>query len=368
LYLQTGSSNGDADMTPIVKGRGSGFNTPNRFERFHFEPLDIDWGEEPGAQHLPTTFYHDTSRSILAKNTSPDLPFTYSINPYRGCEHGCIYCYARPSHEYLGFSAGMDFETKIMVKLDAPQLLDRALQKASWQPQMVAFSGNTDCYQPVERRLEITRKCLEVFLKYRNPVGLITKNALVLRDVDILSEMAKLNLVHVMLSITSLDADLVRRMEPRTSTPENRLAAIEKLAEAGIPVGVNAAPMIPGLTDEELPAILKAAAERGAKSAGYILVRLPGAVEPLFLDWLRREVPDRAAKIINRIRDTRSGELSDARFGSRLVGEGHIAKTINDLFLLHTRKFNLTKRWSAVSTENFVNVHRQQLELFDDQR
>jgi DNA repair photolyase len=350
------------------KGRSSGFNTPNRFERFHFEPLDIEWGNEREAQRVATTFYHDTSRSILAKNTSPDLPFTYSINPYRGCEHGCIYCYARPSHEYLGFSAGMDFETKIMVKLDAPMLLERTLSKKSWQPQMVAFSGNTDCYQPVERKLELTRNCLKVFLKYRNPVGLITKNALVLRDVDILQEMVRFNLVHVMLSITSLDADLIRKMEPRTSTPEKRLEAIEKLALAGIPVGVNAAPMIPGLTDEELPAILKAAAERGAMSAGYILVRLPGAVEPLFLDWLKREVPARAAKVINRIKDTRNGDLSDARFGVRMIGEGHIAKSINDLFTLHVRKYNLAKRWSAVSTEHFISRHHNQMELFEEGR
>ena len=355
-------------MTKNVKGRSSGFNTPNRFEQLHFEPLDIDWGSDDEAQHVSTIFYHDTSRSILAKNTSPDLPFTYSINPYRGCEHGCIYCYARPSHEYLGFSAGLDFETKIMVKLDAPQLLEAALRKKSWQPQMVAFSGNTDCYQPAERRLEITRKCLEVFLKFRNPIGLITKNALVLRDMDILQEMVKFNLVHVMVSITSLDAELIRKMEPRTSTPEKRLEAIEKLARAGIPVGVNAAPIIPGLTDEELPAILKAAEQRGATSAGYILVRLPGAVEPLFLDWLQRAIPSRAAKVINRIKDTRDGDLSDARYGSRLTGEGHIAKTINDLFTLHARKYHLTKRWSGLSTDNFISEYQSQMKLFEENR
>ena len=208
--------------TTHPRGRAATFNTPNRFEKTHLEPLDIDvpYGED--IPPTPTTFYSDTSKTVLAKNDSPDLPFTYSINPYRGCEHGCIYCYARPSHEYLGFSAGLDFETKIMVKMDAPRLLEEHLRRKSWVPQMVALSGNTDCYQPVERKLQITRKCLEVFLRFRNPVSLITKNALVVRDIDIISEMAKLNLIHVMLSITTLDPDLARTMEPRTSTSSRR--------------------------------------------------------------------------------------------------------------------------------------------------
>ncbi len=346
------------------KGRSAGFNTPNRFEQTHLEPIDIDvqYGEE--LPPVSTTFFIDSSKSILAKNNSPDLPFDYSINPYRGCEHGCIYCYARPSHEYLGFSAGLDFETKIMVKTDAPRLLTETLGKKSWRPQMVAFSGNTDCYQPVERSLRITRGCLEVFLDFRNPVGLITKNALVVRDIDLLQEMAGMNLVHVMLSITTLDPDRARRMEPRTSTPENRLKAIETLAKAGVTVGVNAAPIIPGFTDEELPAILSAAADHGATSAGYILVRLPGAVEPLFLDWVRREFPDRAAKILNRIKETRHGELSDSRFGKRMSGEGEIAKTIKELFNVHARKHGLNKRWSGLSTEHFRRVGTAQMEMF----
>ena len=351
-------------MSSIIRGRGAASNTPNRFQRFHFEPLELDLEYESEIHPLPTTFYRDTSLSILAKNDSPDLPFEYSINPYRGCEHGCVYCYARPSHEYLGFSAGLDFETKIMVKMDAPVLLEEAITRKSWKPQMVAFSGNTDCYQPVERKLQLTRKCLEVFLKYRNPVGLITKNALVLRDIDILREMARLNLVHVVLSITSLNPELTRKMEPRTSTPDNKLKAIEQLAKEGVLVGVNVAPIIPGLTDEELPAILKAASEHGATSAGYILLRLPGAVEQLFLDWLAHELPERAGKIINRIRDTRRGKLSDARFTSRLKGEGEIAKTIATLFDINARKYNLTKRWSNLSTEHFRRSHQEQMEIF----
>jgi DNA repair photolyase len=346
------------------KGRAAGFNTPIRFQRLHLEPMEIYLQYEGDPPPLRTTFFHDSSRSILAKNDSPDIPFTYSINPYRGCEHGCIYCYARPSHEYLGFSAGLDFETKIMVKLNAPRLLEETLCKKSWQPQEVAFSGNTDCYQPVERKLEITRKCLQVFLKYRNPIGIVTKNALVLRDIDILREMAKLNLVHVMISVTSLDPALIRKMEPRTPAPAVRLQTIEELARNEIPVGVNAAPIIPGLTDEELPAILNAAAKRGATTAGYILARLPGPVESLFFEWVNREFPDRASKIISRIRDTRQGQLSDARFGTRMTGEGHIAKAINDLFNLHAQKYNLTKRWCGLSTDRFVSHRDPQMELF----
>jgi DNA repair photolyase len=350
-------------ISTTTKGRASSFNPPNRFEKHHLEPIEIDIPYEE-APPVPTTFYNDTSRTILAKNDSPDIPFTFSINPYRGCEHGCIYCYARPSHEYLGFSAGLDFESKIMVKMDAPQLLEEALQKKSWKPQIVAFSGNTDCYQPVERKLQLTRKCLEVFLNYRNPVGMITKNALVLRDADILQEMSRLNLVHVMLSITTLDPDLARIMEPRTSSPINRLKTVKTLAEKGITVGVNVAPIIPGLTDEEIPAILNAAVEHGAYSAYYMLLRLPGAVEPLFLDWVRRTLPDRAGKIINRIKDTRGGRMSDSRFGSRMKGQGEIANAVETLFRLNARKLKLNRRWEDLSVEHFRHPAPQQTSLF----
>ncbi|MER3525338.1 MAG: radical SAM protein [Ignavibacteria bacterium] len=342
-----------------AKGRGAAFNPPNRFEKTRRETIDIDVSYDDDAPPVRTTFYLDSSKTILARNDSPDLPFRYSINPYRGCEHGCIYCYARPSHEYLGFSAGWDFESKILVKMNAAQLLEQTLQHKRWQPQIVACSGNTDCYQPVERRLHLTRQCLEVFLRYRNPVGLITKNALVVRDLDLLQEMTKYRLVHVMVSITSLDAELVRTMEPRTSTPEKRLETIAMVAQHGIPVGVNVAPIIPGLTDEELPAILKAAAAHGAQSAGYILLRLPGAVRELFVEWLQRTVPDRAGKVLNRIRDTRQGALSDARFGTRLKGEGQIAATIRQLFTLNVHKYGLNNRWSGLSTEHFRRVSRE---------
>ena len=350
--------------TTQPKGRSASFNTPNRFERTHLEPLEIDVPYGDDIPPTPTSFYNDTSKTILAKNDSPDLPFAYSINPYRGCEHGCIYCYARPSHEYLGFSAGLDFETKIMVKMEAARLLEEQFRKKNWEPQVVALSGNTDCYQPVERRLQITRKCLGVFLGFRNPVSLITKNALVLRDRDIIKEMAKLDLIHVMLSITTLDADLARTMEPRTSSPQNRLNAIKELARDGIPVGVNVAPIIPGLTDEEIPAILKAAAEHGATRASYILVKLPGAVEPLFIDWLNRSLPQRAGKIINRIRDTRGGSLNDPRFGFRMTGEGEIAGAISSLFALQANKHGLSTRYEELSTSHFRRPDRTQLEMF----
>lgn len=345
------------------KGRGAGFNTPNRFERLHRIPLALE-PDPDDDRPVRTAFFEDTSRTILARNDSPDLDFTYSLNPYRGCEHGCIYCYARPSHEYLGFSAGLDFESKIMVKTRAPELLAATFRRKSWDPQIVVLSGNTDCYQPAERKLEITRRCLEVFLEFRNPVGIITKNALILRDLDILRAMARHDLVHVLISVTSLNPELIRVMEPRTSTPATRLETIAALAENGIPVGVNAAPIIPGLTDEELPSILRESASRGARSAGYILVRLPGAVEPLFTEWVGRVLPDRAGKVLNRMKETRAGALSDARFGTRMTGEGEIAESINALFRVHAARYGLDRRWDGVTTAHFRRSGGAQQDLF----
>ena len=337
-----------------MRGRGAAFNTPNRFDRQHFEPLDLEPDpDDDGKRAVKTVYLKDSSRSILAKNDSPDVPYTYSINPYRGCEHGCIYCYARNSHEYLGFSAGIDFETKIMVKQDAPELLEEAFRKKSWQPQMVCFSGNTDCYQPVERKLQITRRCLEVFLKFRNPVGVITKNNLILRDIDIIKELASMNLVITTISITTLDEDLARVMEPRTSTPANRLQAVERIAAAGIPVTVNLAPIIPGLNDEEMPSILREAANCGARSASYTMLHLASALQPLFVEWVQRELPDRAPKILNRIRETRGGKLNDSTFGKRMKGEGEIAESIGKLFKLNRAKYGLAGNHFAFSTDLF---------------
>ena len=348
-------------MTYQARGRGAGFNPPNRFERLHLEPVAE---ESTTDRQIPTEFFVDSTRSILARNESPDIPFRYSINPYRGCEHGCIYCYARPSHEYLGFSAGTDFESKILVKPEAPALLEQAFERKSWRPQVVAFSGNTDPYQPAERQLELTRRCLEVFLKFRNPVSIITKNFLVARDIDILQQLAALDLVHVHISITTNNSELARVMEPRTSAPARRLEAVEKLAAGGIPTGVNVAPVIPGLTDEEMPAILRAAAARGAKTAAYILVRLPGAVEPLFVEWLKRVLPLRASKILSRLREVRGGRMSDSRFGSRMSGEGKIAESIQDLFRLTCRRYHLNEQEIELSTRHFRRLSAPQLDLF----
>ncbi|MEX2401424.1 MAG: PA0069 family radical SAM protein [Rhodothermales bacterium] len=349
---------------PARRGRAARINTPNRFEPFHVEE-DPSALEADELRQVETAYFVDDTKSILAKNESPDVGFTYSINPYRGCEHGCIYCYARPSHEYLGFSAGLDFETKILVKERAPVLLSAAFQKPSWDPQVVALSGNTDPYQPIDRRLELTRRCLEVFLKHRNPVAIITKNYLVTRDVDVLEEMARLNLVTVALSITTLRSDLVGVMEPRTSRPGRRLQAIEELARRGIPTSVNVAPVVPGLTDEEMPAILEAAADRGASRAAYIMLRLPGPVTELFLDWLSREFPDRVNKVVHRLESLRRGDLSDSRFGVRMRGEGEWSDLVRHLFHVSCRKYGLNASNAPLSTDGFRRLRNGQRSLFD---
>lgn len=351
-----------------VHGRGASFNPPNRFEEIHVEraPEEIaQYFDDPEPDRkILTKFFLDHTKSILAKNDSPDLGFTYSINPYRGCEHGCIYCYARPSHEYLGFSAGVDFETKILVKHDAAGLLEKQFRELSWEPQVVLLSGNTDCYQPVERRLHLTRQCLEVFLKYRNPVSMITKNALVCRDVDVLKNLASQNLVFVIISVTTLSGELARKMEPRTSSPEKKLEAIEVLANNGIPVGVNVAPIIPGLNDIEIPSILQAASKRGATMAGHTLVRLPYAVRDLFLDWLHREFPDKEAKILNRIRGVREGKLTSSEFGKRMTGEGPLADAIGHLFDTSCAKYGLNRGKIRLSTDQFIHPSGSQLSIF----
>ncbi len=351
-----------------LKSRGAGLNTPNRFEQIYVDYYDKDadgyFDENEEAQRIPTTYYFDNTKTILAKNDSPDLGFDLSINPYRGCEHGCIYCYARPTHEYLGFSAGLDFETKIMVKKNAPELLEEAFLDKKFKPQPIMFSGNTDCYQPIERKFELTRKCIEVFKKFRHPVSLITKNALIQRDIDVLSEMAKMNLASAVISITTLKRDLSRKMEPRTSVPMKKLETIEKLAKNGIPVGVNVAPVIPGLTDEEIPAILKAASERGAIFAGTIIIRLPYAVKELFVEWVNRNYPEKASKIINRIHEVRNGNLNDPNWGTRFSGEGEIAESIHQLFNASCKKLHLNETKIKKDYSLFRRVYKGQEELF----
>jgi DNA repair photolyase len=376
LMGTTRSSRIELGRPDALKGRGTPDNPANRFEVLHYEASErdeVDAGvtwidddeEEEGAASPRTLYLRDASRSILSHNKSPDVPFDASVNPYRGCEHGCVYCYARPSHEYLGFSAGLDFETKILVKPDAPSLLRKALASPRWTPQVIGMCGVTDPYQPIERRARITRGCLEVLRDFRNPVGLISKNALVARDVDLLAELAEHQCVSVTLSITTLRSDLHRVMEPRASHPIQRLRAVEVLARAGVPVGVSVAPVIPGLTDEEIPAILQAARDAGAQRAGFIVLRLPFGVRELFSDWLERHFPERAKKVLSQVRDTRGGNLNDWQFGSRMRGQGVMADQIEALFRVCARKLGFSREFTPLSAENFRKPASPQLDLFD---
>jgi len=337
---------------PKIAGRGTRQNPENRYERIHIEP-ELLGEDDATLPKEPTQFYRDTSRTALAQNDSPDVGFRFSLNPYRGCEHGCIYCYARPTHEYLSFSAGLDFERRIMIKEDAPALLRQTFLSRRWQPQVVALSGNTDCYQPIERCLQLTRRCLEVFRDFRNPVSLITKSALIIRDIDLLGALASHDAVHVVVSLTTLDPELARRMEPRAATPERRLAAIATLSAAGIAVGVNVAPVIPGLNDSEIPAILAHAAAAGARTADWLLVRLPCPVDQLFTDWLERNYPERRSRVLGRIRECRGGRLSDARFGHRHRGEGPYAAQIAALFRTAARRAGLDQSLPPLSAAAF---------------
>jgi DNA repair photolyase len=340
----------------MIHGRGASWNPQNRFERIEYV---IDEEAERDDTAPRTVYLRDPTRTIIAHNDSPDVGFESSINPYRGCEHGCIYCFARPTHEYLGFSAGLDFETKILVKEDAPELLREELSSPKWTPQTIAISGVTDPYQPVERKLEITRRCLAVLAEFRNPTAIITKNALVTRDIDYLGELAQHGAASVFVSVTTLDPDLARIMEPRTSTPANRLAAIEAVAKAGIPVGVMAAPVVPAITDHEMPAILKAAADAGARHAGYVVLRLPWAVAPIFEKWLEERFPDRKEKVLNRVRDLRGGKLYDPQWSIRQSGQGIFAETIGMMFDAACRKLHLNEEERHLSTAAFRRVTAQ---------
>jgi len=346
-----------------MKGRATGSGPANRFQAQHAED---DWEQltdadvaELSPRGVPTEFLPDASRSIVSYNSSPDVPFNVSLNPYRGCEHGCSYCYARPTHEYLGFTAGLDFETKVLVKHDAAKLLRAALCERSWKVQPISFSGVTDCYQPAERRFKLTRACLEVLLEARHPVTIITKNALILRDLDLLSELARQNLVRAAVSLTTLDRELARRMEPRTSTPDARLAAMGRLSAAGIPVMVMNAPVIPGLNDHEIPAVLTAARQAGARAAGYVLLRLPLSVEPVFSDWLTRNAPDQADRVTGLLRATRSGRLNDGRFGTRMRGGGSYADQISRTFEVVSRKLGFDERLPELDCALFRPPHLQ---------
>ena len=353
-----------------VRGRGISESPGNRFERQLVED-DADALEELrlvdpefALRERRTEFLHDDSQTIISRNASPDIGFSASLNPYRGCEHGCAYCYARPYHEYLGFNAGLDFESKIMVKPRAAELLEEALARRSWSPEVLACSGVTDCYQPVERKLRVTRSCLEVLAHFRNPVTMITKNHLITRDIDLLAELAGHGAASAVISVTSLDADLARRMEPRASTPSSRLDAVRKLSAAGIPTGVSLAPVIPGLNDHEMPAILEAAADCGAKFAFYTVVRLPFGVKDLFSNWLDEHFPGHKEKVIGRIRELRGGDLNRSQFGERMRGRGQLADGIAQLFRISRRKAGLSQSSPELSTTVFRRVSAGQLELF----
>jgi DNA repair photolyase len=330
---------------PAPKGRGSHANPPNPFGlplyEADLEQVEHDEDYLESLRNTPTKFIRDHSRSIVTENDSPDVPFRYSLNPYRGCEHGCPYCFARPTHEYLGLNAGLEFETKILVKQDAPGLFRDFLARNAWRPEPITMSGVTDCYQPAERHFRLTRGCLEVAADARQPMSLITKNALLLRDLDLLQDLAAEGLVHVNISVTTLDAGLAHSMEPRASAPAARLQAVKALAEAGVPVRVLVAPVIPGLTDSEIPAILAAAKEAGAQAAAYQLLRLPLAVAPVFLEWLERERPDNLRRVEGRVRDVRGGKLNNAEFGRRMSGTGELAEQIRQLFRLFARRHGL---------------------------
>ena len=349
-----------------IRGRGASWSPANRFEKLHVDLTDIDSVDvDPATDEQPrrpTQYFRDGTKSIITRNNSPDVGFETSLNPYRGCEHGCIYCYARPTHEYLGFSAGLDFESKIMVKTNAPELLRAELESPRWQPQTLVLSGVTDPYQPIERTLRITRGCLEVLAKFRNPVAIITKNRLVTRDVDILSELAACNAVAVNISVTTLDANLQRVLEPRTSSPQARLDAIRQLRSAGIPTGVMVAPIIPGLTDHEVPKILDACAKAGAQFAGYTIIRLPWAVAPLFEHWLEEHFPDRKEKVLGRIRDMRGSRLNNSQWHTRMTGEGIFAEQIASLFRVSCRHAGIGER-PTLSTASFQRK-KEQLKLF----
>lgn len=344
-------------------GRGAQINTVNKFlknslAKEHVEGID-DW-EEPNAK---TSFIIGKSKSIANKVDSPDVGMWYSVNPYQGCEHGCIYCYARNSHEYWGFSAGLDFERKIIVKKDAPELFKQFLARKNWDATPISLSGNTDCYQPAERKFKLTRQLLEIALAHKQPIGMITKNSLILRDLDILQEMAKLNLIMVYVSITSLNEKLRQKMEPRTTTAKQRLKIIADLSMAGIPTGVMAAPMIPGLNDHEMPAILKACAANGAKKAGFTVVRLNGSIAQIFEDWLSKNFPDRFDKVWHQIQACHNGNVNDSRFGTRMHGEGNFAELISNTFKLHCRLNGLNVADIQLNRSLF-KVPKAQMSLF----
>lgn len=348
----------------FLKGRGAQFNPANKYLKQEYVTEHIEGLDEQMLSDLKTDFIQAHPKTIVNKIQSPDLGNGYSLNPYQGCEHGCVYCYARNSHQYWGYGAGLDFERKIIVKENAPELLVQQLESRNWQPMPIMLSGNTDCYQPIEAKKKLTRRLLEILLSYKHPVSIITKNALILRDLDLLQKLNELDLVHVNISITSLDEKLRQKLEPRTATGARRLEVVRQLNAAGIPVNVMVAPIIPGLNDSEIPEIIKRAAEAGAQNAAYTIVRLNGEVGPIFEDWITQTFPDRAQKVLNQIAQCHGGQLSDSRFGTRMSGEGVFAETIAKLFHVSKQKYMAGRSIKPYNYSHFCTSKGKQLGLF----
>ncbi len=347
-----------------INGRGAQMNTRNKFLKREFVTEHLEGIDEVFEVNPKTTYFIDSPKKILNKIVSPDLRGVYSMNPYQGCEHGCIYCYARNTHTYYGFSAGIDFEQKIIVKVNSPKVLEEAFDNKNWQPTAVMLAGNTDIYQPAERKFKITRQLLEVFLKYKNPVSMITKNSLILRDIDLLKELSKFNLVHVNISITSLNEETRLAMEPRTATAKQRLKVVKELSSAGIPVNVMIAPIIPSLTCHEIPEIMKHIADAGALSAAYTMVRLNGQIGEIFTDWITKQYPDRAERVLHQIKEVHGGNLNDSQFGRRMSGEGKYAEAIHKLFKLSKEKYLKGRIFPSLSTDHFKRPEKGQLSIF----
>ncbi|KAF0098458.1 MAG: radical SAM protein [Rhodospirillaceae bacterium] len=358
----------DQIAEPLHNGRGALSNATSRYDDEKRIRTNDGWDIEDELPPLRTTLTRDATRTIIARNSSPDVPFDRSINPYRGCEHGCIYCFARPTHAYLGLSPGLDFETRILFKPEAAALLTAELASPKYRCDVVAMGTNTDPYQPIERDLKITRQILRVLSDFNNPVGIVTKNHLITRDIDILGDMARRNLAEVFLSVTTLDRDLARTMEPRASAPHRRLDAIRELAAAGIPVGVMTAPMIPGLNDHEMESILDSAAAAGATRAGYTALRLPLEIKELFEEWLRANRPDRAERVLSLIRQIRGGELYKAEFGTRMKGEGPIAQLLSRRFAAAVKRLDLNRVRYRLDTMRFAVPAAARTALVDARR
>ncbi len=338
-----------------LKGRGAQLNTANIFLSNSISYADeFTFSDEDNFRSSKTHYLIENAKNVVNDIKSPDIPNGKSVNPYQGCEHGCIYCYARNTHEYYGYSAGLDFEQKIIVKKNAPLLLEMTFKKKSWKSVPILFSGNTDCYQPAEKKYELTRNMLKVCLSFRNPVAIITKNALVLRDIDILKQLAQLNLIHVIISLTTLNEELRRNMEPRTVSGEKRLAIIKKLSEQNIPVGINTAPIIPGLNDHEIPELIKRSSENGACMAGYSMVRLNGSLDKIFTDWIFKYYPNKAEKVLNQIKETLGGSLNDSQFGRRMRGSGAYAEHIKQLHKISCQKYFKTKGFPPFDYSAFI--------------